>query len=281
MNKLKTFARTYYRTISDPTYYRDVLQAKLSFSLKYFFLFYFILGITGTLVYNFRAKPYLLNLASQTTDEIQQLYPGNLVINFTDNKLVLQGEQSPVTIRFPESLKSESVTHEYQSLLTLNDTTDEASPSMFTLGQTQLTLLYPDGQEQKVSYADLEIGNQTINQSTVESRIPEIKMLLKGLVQLSPFAVFLVSSIFTPIMMLGVLFLLSGLVYIATQISQLRLSYRQAYQLSLHTITFAETASFLQRILFWNFDLPSIFSLAFFGATFLALWSLRPKVKKS
>jgi len=279
MNKLKTFFLTYYQTISNPMYYNDVIKARFSFSLKYFFVFYFLLSILGSLVFTLRTKPLLERLVSSTVTDLESSYPEDLVLEFTKDSLAVSGVEEPFSFPFSSALETEALSEEYDSFIAIDTQSQDNRAAMVTLNSKDFTLLYPDGRKQTTNYSDIE-PNVTLTKSLVREQLPVIQAAIQEIFTVLPFVIFFINAVFTPLLMLGVLLILSGFVYLAIQFGKREISYKKVYQLSLHTITFAETAGFLQRVLFWKLNVPSIFMMAFFGATLLAIWNMKPKKQR-
>jgi len=260
-------------------YYNDVIKARFSFSLKYFFVFYFLLSILGSLVFTLRTKPLLERLVSSTVTDLESSYPEDLVLEFTKDSLAVSGVEEPFSFPFSSALETEALSEEYDSFIAIDTQSQDNRAAMVTLNSKDFTLLYPDGRKQTTNYSDIE-PNVTLTKSLVREQLPVIQAAIQEIFTVLPFVIFFINAVFTPLLMLGVLLILSGFVYLAIQFGKREISYKKVYQLSLHTITFAETAGFLQRVLFWKLNVPSIFMMAFFGATLLAIWNMKPKKQR-
>jgi hypothetical protein len=77
MNKLRTFFRTLFKSLTSPQYYTDVLRAKFSFSLTYFFVLQlFLAGLTTLRI----LVPVTVFDVPKLANEAVKLYPADLVI---------------------------------------------------------------------------------------------------------------------------------------------------------------------------------------------------------
>jgi hypothetical protein len=73
---------------------------------------------------------------------------------------------------------------------------------------------------------------------------------------------------------------MSIVTYMASLVLRKNLNLKKSFQITLHTITFAQTAAFLQGLLLTG-NFPSLFNLAILGATLIAVYSLKPLSKTS
>lgn len=274
MNKLKTFFRAYFRSITDPTYYRDVLQAPFSFSVKYFVLFFLFLGLVSAVVFGFRDVPQLVDLAHSYVDYVVEEFPADLVLEFKDDQLEATGVTQPFTL--PTLAQDDVFGDSYPNLVTINTQSTDYSDALLTFYAEDFRIRFPDQEPYVQTYDQLDL-NTVINRDIVVQSQSQIKSDVTSIIQLLPLAVWGFVTVLWAAFVLLYLVLLAALVYLVTQFGQTKLSFTKSYQLCLHTITFAETARFLQTLLFNSHSLPSIYTPAFFGASLLVLISLRRK----
>ncbi len=84
MNKLKTFFNTVVKSVSSPPYYKDVLKAKMSFSLKYFLMLTIVLSIITAVKIMI---PVTLFNIPKAADELVKQYPADLDIKMNQGRL--------------------------------------------------------------------------------------------------------------------------------------------------------------------------------------------------
>jgi len=87
MKRLETFFASLFRSMSDPTYYPDILKAKLSFSFKYFFGLTCIISFILTIFISFRFLLPLHQLLIPLPQKIVDLFPDELTITIKDGIL--------------------------------------------------------------------------------------------------------------------------------------------------------------------------------------------------
>lgn len=282
MNKLKTFLYSYIKSLTEPNYYKDIVQAKLSFSLKYYVFFYFILGLLSAVVFSWRDLPELKNNTLELIDQLGREYPEAMVIEMSDYQLQLDGVEQPFGVPFPKAF-ADDLTEVYEYLIyfdTETNTTEEAA--LVSLKQSEYKITYPDTQDQVGTYQELEISDFTIDRTTVINNLPTIKSEVSQVLPYTPLGIWFISSVILPIATFIMISITSTFIFIGILIAQFPLKWTQILQISLHTITFAQTAGFLQDLLFHHLNLPSIYFVAYFGATLLALWTVQANlIKKS
>ena len=81
MKKLKTFFYSLKRSVSDPSYYREIIKTKFDFSLKYLFFLVFIITTAHLVSFAFKYpslrhsfKEYLPTIVNN----IKNVYPKDL-----------------------------------------------------------------------------------------------------------------------------------------------------------------------------------------------------------
>ena len=107
MNKLKTFYRTFAKSISSPKYYKDILKAKFSFSLKYLILLLFIVNLITTIkigTFLYKYYPQIGPFIGEVKQTVVDFYPQELVLTVKKQKISTNVKE-PYNIDFPEQLE--------------------------------------------------------------------------------------------------------------------------------------------------------------------------------
>jgi hypothetical protein len=137
-----------------------------------------------------------------------------------------------------------------------------------------MILRHPDGTKQYFTLTDIS-QDVTIDKNIVQLATSSLQSKLDQIIDLLPYGVFLVVLFLTPAITLLIVAIYSVATWLAAAIGRKNLSYKKSFQIGLHTATFAETAAFLQKLVFPDANLPSVYTLAFFGATLFALYSIK------
>ncbi len=98
--KIRTYFQTLIKSISSPQYYLDVLNARFSFSLKFFLFSYFLLAIIATAFYIQFDIPHYKMIFKQNSDAIKQYYPDQLKLSW-DGKELKQSGPELVEVSYP------------------------------------------------------------------------------------------------------------------------------------------------------------------------------------
>jgi len=274
MKKIKTFARTFVKSLTSPNYYQDVLKAKSSFSFKYLILLLLIINLVLGVrfaVNAFKLLPKIDPFLKEAKVAITDLYPEKLIVTIKKQKITTNMKE-PYFIGFPEKVGSFGP---YKYLLTIDtkgkvdDYTKDAS--LFLL--TSESLVVPDDNE---TYKVVPLSEKL-------AKIPEgtkfaraewdemIKLIDPYLVKVPGFArvILIVLAILLPFVM-TVSSLVWKLVYllvwalplwILTKILKKKLSYGETYRLSMHGLTLPLLIGFALSLL--GLYLPFIYTIVF------------------
>lgn len=297
MQKLKTFFIVLFRTCTDPAYYNDVIKASGNFSFKYFTLFYVVLSILSVGLLSATTLRSLPATVDSGIDTARNWYPENLVVTFdtTKSEISVSGAPEPIIIPLPDS---QNVDTKYKNFFVLDTS---ASPNDFEkyhtvmlLTKTQLISMSSEasnGGYQVLPLTDITEGmndetsnraitSLTLNKSFIESNIPQVKKAALKVIKMAPF-------ILLPLFIFG--YVLSRLIYLAFMtlltlilgmIAGKNISYGKMFQIGLHTITVTDGITKLQQTVFQT-PMPSLYSFAFLGITFIALLGITTKQQKT
>lgn len=274
----KTFTRTFIKSLTEPQYYRDVLEAKFSFSLKYFLFFYFLLALVTSVFFWVQDVPGIRTTAQDVIHQLTTDYPNDLVLKLENGTLVVEGVDQPVIVPFPNALSDIKSDSGFEHLAAIDTTTQIAAENTFlTFTQNEVILRNPDGTKQSYPFESFS-ESITIDRNTIQLITSASQSYIDLVIRYLPFGLFLILAIFQTLGSLFSLLIYSMLTYVVSGLIRRQLTYKKAFQLGLHTITFAETVHFLQDHLFPSMDISMFFPVAFFGATFIALWSIKPSI---
>lgn len=274
MKKIKTFIRTFIKSLTSPSYYKDILSAKFSFSFKYLILLLLILNLVLGLrfaVNAFKLLPKIDPFLKQAKVVITNLYPEKLVVTIKNQKISTNMKE-PYYIEFPKEIGSFG---SYKYLLAI-DTKGKVDDyvkyaSLFLL--TSENLVFPDDRgtykivplaEKLASVPDgTKITRAEWNEviklvDPYLGKVPAIaRTVLMVLAILLPFIITISSLIWKLIYLL-----VWGLpLWVLAKILKKKLSYGQTYQLSMHGLTLPILVSFTLSLL--GLYLPFVYTLTF------------------
>ena len=103
MSKIKTFFRTFVRSITSFSYYQDVIKSPLSFSYKYFFFFCFVVVTTATSILGVFIAREVPPFLARVEHYGRNLFPADLLIEIKNGKLRINRPE-PFVIPVPVEL---------------------------------------------------------------------------------------------------------------------------------------------------------------------------------
>jgi hypothetical protein len=279
MNKLKTFIRTFVKSLASPKYYRDVLKAKWSFSLKYLIVLLFIVNIltaikVGTLVNKYypQAAPFI----NEVKQIIVDFYPKELVLTIKKQKITTNVKE-PFYIEFPEQL-SKIIAGYYKHLIVIDTKgkVDDYKKYESLLLVTADKLVTPDdrgqGNYQVVPLSDklTEVPDGTkINKNLYDEAVGKILPYFDRIARYI-YALILIGIVLIPFIGTAfglfekLIYLLPAafLLWLLAKILKKKLSYGKVYCLGIHGLTLPIIVTLALSI--FNFHIPLLYSLIFF-----------------
>src|SRR5258708_5686507 len=100
--KPRTYLRTLINTFSSAQYYRDILNAPFTFSLRFFVLSYIFIGIIAAILFASVDVPRYQQIANASLQELQSSYPSDLKLSWNGDALSSSAQQ-PLTVPYPHA----------------------------------------------------------------------------------------------------------------------------------------------------------------------------------
>lgn len=280
MSKLRIFARTFGRSLTDPAYYKDILSAKFFFSVKYFFALLFlsslVLGISAS-IRVIKLIPQTPNFVENAKNFLVNTYPAELKLTLKDKKIT-SNVKEPYFIDLPS--ENRNLIQGFEHLIAINTgggvddfkklnstfvlTADSLIASDAGTGYKVIPLAetfskFPDG----IS-VDRNVLRLILNEATPYflNLIPKIlKVMAIVLITLYPLVRTVVNLGIQMVFLLPV----SLILFVFARLVKRRISYPKTYQFCLHGMTIPVVLSFI----FGSFSLYSwgvlVTWLIFFG----------------
>ena len=294
MRRIRTFARTFWNSLTKPSYYKDINEAKFSFSFKYllslFLLVSFIVGLSiSARVLGF--IPQTPKFVEDTKSFMVETYPKELKLTLKEGKITTNVKE-PYFIDLAEDKKAaiEPFTH-FIALSTKGNPEDVRSlDSLFLL--TGDNLIVSEGTASG-SYRVVSLNNAL---SKIPNGVSMDKTLFTSILdKFSPYALKVLPRIIVGVSLLILIFypLLRGtfgfifqaifllpaslVLFIGAKIAKRKLSFAKTYQMSFHGATIPVTLSFIFGFS-GLYPYVSIVSwLAFFVFMFVVVSKLDPR----
>lgn len=245
MNKLRTFATTFRKSLTDLSYYKDILKAPLSFSIKYIFFLVFVLSLiySFTLAGSISLKlPQIPAFAQKLKASISDFYPGELVLKIKNGELETNVIE-PYYIDLGEKYSDSNFGH----FITIDTgATSEQYESYHTAFLvTKKSIVFHD---QKGGYRvqplseikDTIFIDKNAYDKIIKNFLPILDymslaatVLIILLVTLIPFSI----AFFWGIAILAYLIFAAFLVFLIAKLLKKSLTFSQVYRLSIHGMT--------------------------------------------
>lgn len=287
MRKLRVFFTSFKRSLTDISYYRDVVGAKFTFSLKYLYFLMFLLAlikgisIVPGMIAVIAKMPEIKTTVVKVTDK---LYPDELVVTIEDGKLSTNVEE-PYYIKFPQEIDTnidgESFdSSEFAGLVVIDTAGDvgdyESYDSLILV--TENAIVYPDDDTSDVGgYRVLPLRNiqsdMVIDRVFYDELVGKIMpyfdyapAVFTGIILLSVLVLpFLLASFYTSGRLLYLL-IPSLLLLLFAKLTKRELRYADVYQVSMHTLTAPVILAFVIEL--FGIRLPFLsFTALFLGIT--------------
>lgn len=276
MKKLKIFARIFWKSLTEPDYYKDILTAKFSFSLKYLYLLLIfsslLLGIK-TAVEVALSIPRIPGFIENAKSVLAEIYPDELVLTIKDKKILTNVEE-PYFIAIPREMGI--LKKEAKYLVAIDTSADiadfEKYQSLFLLSK-EFVAMKDNSTGYKVQplaeiLKDVPDG-ATIKNSDFDALTARLNPYLYYLYPAAYAGIVLLLTIW-PLFIAGLgllgrsimLVLYSLLLFIFAKILRRGLTYKNIYQMSMHGLTISIVISTFLTLL--NYNLPIISLIAFF-----------------
>jgi hypothetical protein len=265
VGKINTFFSCLIKSFSSPAYYRDILNARFSFSLKYFLIFFFFYAVVGTVFVGIKTIPPLSHFIKVFPSRIEAVYPQELEIYLKDGT-ISTNVQEPYALPlnkieeiFSEQVLGDSTMAGIINLVVID--TQNGNTENFSNYQTvslvtkkNIIMMDKDG-VLKVYSIDPSI-NLTVNKALVSQIIGKVAPYLNYLTPLMVAAVFLALLTFPSGGYMFYLVFFAFVLWLFSRIVKSELSYTKSYQLGLHMCTITATLFGLLTLLNLEFSFP-------------------------
>ena len=242
MNKLSTFVRTFWKSLTSFAYYKDIIQARFAFSFKYFWLFSFVLGSILTVVISFTVIPTINKFLGRLSQKVTNLYPPDLVVTIKNGQVATNAVE-PLHIPIPFELFTDTppaISDQKQIYLVTIDTKaqiDDYQNSQSLIFITKDTAVVRDDNEGYRIYPLKDAGDVTLNKKMVDEFLNKIMPLLNYIPTVLVIILFVVFAFILPISRLVSLMFLNLPLLVTARLMHISLSYKKLFQVGLHALT--------------------------------------------
>lgn len=250
VNKFKTFFHVLIKSHSSPSYYKDLLPTKFSFSLKYFYLYFVFYALIGTVYIGIIVAPPVSRFLSVLPQKVIDMYPDELVVTVKNGEVstnVVEPYTIPLT-RFEEVFDFDNVlgtdTESMQNLVVIDTNAqveDYVGYSTLVL-ITKKTVVWSDDDGTHL-YNLTADDSFTLTKAEVTDFVNQVKPLTRYVIPAMVVAAFLGLFLFVPSGYLIYLLFFALLFWLLSKILKTGLTYKGSYKLGLHLATVYATIS--------------------------------------
>ena len=247
MDYFKTFFYVWKRSFSEASYYKDVLKAPFSFSLKYFLFFWFLLAIVTTIFLSTKIFIPVNNFLMRFPQVLIKAYPAELEIK-VNKGVVTTNIPEPYFIpsaRFEKTfeefekevkgLKSDEI----ENILVIDTNAKVEDLKRYQtyalLTRNHLAFYKENGRIEIVQLED--VGNFTLNQQVVRGVVNKFLPVLRVIsIFLIPF-IFVATVLFLTTSQLAYLLFSALVLFLGAKLISYPVNYQKSYQIDLHLAT--------------------------------------------
>ena len=238
MTKLKTFFYIFKKSITSPEYYKELLETKFSYSIKYFVVLSIFASLITSAFVSVKMVPSLKNGIRDFAKQTKDSFPDDLVISFKGSQWTINRPQ-PFKVAMPKGsdIKFNDQPVENAIVFDKAGTIDDLEKLNTYALFNETNLLYR-GERNDITVQPLKNFPDTeINKQYVNTIVDKIYTYLKMLPYLLPIVVFASVFLFNYCGGKVIYILFAGLlVYIFTLVRRDKISYKNSCRIIIHTI---------------------------------------------
>lgn len=251
MKKLKTFWYVFTNTFTNPSYYAHILKARLSFSLKFYYAYFFFFAIASTAVITVRYLIPLSDFMRTLPGHLLSAYPVELVITIKNGEVTTNVNEPyfiPVSTVQPliedfktNVLGSYSPTINNLLVIDTNASIDDFYNYSTYAFLTRKTFSYINDNGAIETHTLADIEDMTIHRQTVVNILELFKPVMKSAVPILAVGIFLAHTVIIPTFGLLYVALEAILVYLIAKLVKFPLKYPKAFQMTMHMVVIPST----------------------------------------
>ena len=271
MNRVKAFFYIYKNSLTSIGYYKDVVNHKLSFSLKYFLSLAVISALIVTVSVTLKTYPQINSTMEDMLSKIKEAYPQDLVITTNDTVWSINLPE-PLVIPFPdvESLQ-EAAEIDAQSpnpqgipenliVLDHNGTVEDFEKMNTLILVNEKNILVKEANNYSV-YPIEKLPNTQINQASFMSMVDGLRAFTKYLPLIIAVLMFLGVIFYYLVFRMIYLMIVAFMTWLVTFVFGSKLNYKQNLQVCTHALTLPLTVEVIISALGLNLEIPFWFAL--------------------
>ena len=293
MKKLTVFFYVLKRSLTSPDYYAAIIKAPFSFSLKFFYFYFFLYSLIGTAFIIPKLIP-LKTLVLALPSKLEKIYPAELEIKID------KGQASTNVVEpyffslkdmekiFQESDVLGAKTPVVRNLLVIDTKAliedFSAYETLILLTKNNLVIQDKENGGFRV-YSLADVPNLTINQQEIKDltrqMMPWVQKIAVYLVPFLALLIFFGLFLFLPSSLFLTLLFYALLAWFLGKILSFPLTYKKAYQISMHSIILPTTIFGLFSLVSINLSFPFLQTIIMVIMTTIILQNLKKNQGKT
>lgn len=235
MKKLKAFFYIFKKSLTSPEYYKELLETRFNYSIKYFVMLAIFASLIVTVAVSIRTFPGAKAGIKAFAEQVKQMYPEDLVLTVKSGQWSIN-KPEPYVIPLPkvsEDKKIENVVVFYKK-----GTIDDLDSLKTYALVNENNVVVRDSNEGIRAYPIKNFPDFEVNKSTISSMVDSAYGYLKNLPYFLPLIIFLGQLVFNYFGVKVIYLLWVGLViYLYSLIRKNKISYKNACRVGIHTMT--------------------------------------------
>ena len=147
MKKIKAFGYVFYRSLTNFSYYKDVIKTNFSFSVKYFLFLMLVASVIASVKISVTVVPDMIKGLQKVVTDAKSFYPNDLVFTIKDGEWNVNMPE-PLVVPFPIVQDSPESTGTPKNLIVFwkNGTIDDLKKLDTLALVNKVNVLYKDGE---------------------------------------------------------------------------------------------------------------------------------------
>ncbi len=237
LNRPRTFVSIFSKSLTSLTYYKKILNAPPSFSVKYYFILMFLSTLITSAVLTTHLTPQVRTKTQILINDLGEIYPPNLEIKIQNGQLLLNQPQ-PYVLPLPASIQ-QSVQPEIKNLAvfdtdgTINDL--KLYQTLLLINSVNVLVQMPTDID---VYPLAQLPDTVINYDSVKKQVTQLNIMIHYIGALIFGLTMLILLFYNFVVRSLYLVLTAFSLYLIAKMRGFDVTFNQLYQIGLHTATF-------------------------------------------
>lgn len=274
MKKLKAFLHIYRKSLTSPKYYFELLKTPFIFSIKYLLVMALIASAIVSVSTSIQTTPQLKTTVNNTILKARELFPNDLVISLNNGSWTIN-KPEPYIVPVPiENIPKDTPKN---LVVFYHDGTLDDLKKLDTIAIVNTTNLVIEDNGQIQTYPLRDFPNGSFTKRNFETLVDSFQAITKYLPFLAAATIFLGLFIYYFLYRIIYLLIVGALISLAGMLSSVRLGFKNAYVIGLHTMTLPLTVEVISDILRFQLPIPSWFLILNVAFSLIVLNVLKKK----